>query len=276
MLKNVTTAVLFGSAALLLLLLSQNYTYPYLDRLFYTLLTLAILQLLLKTLLEESIAVKIKDPKARYSFRKTVSIIYFVLLSLILIKIWVEDTQTLIVSYGIIAAGVTISLQDFFKNFVGGILIFVTGIYRVGDRIEVNSKIGDVIDIGLLYTTLLELGEWIEAEQPTGRITTLPNGIVLSSVVNNYTKDNNFVWDEIFLPITYDSDLNEAVSLINEILRSETSNMSKSAEMEITKLSEKYYLTKKSVEPEIYIVLTDNWNKPQSKIYNRSQAEKSG
>lgn len=89
---------------------------------------------------------------------------------MVVVRIWVEYTQTLLVSYGLIAAGITIALQDFFKNFVGGIMIFTTGTYRVGDRVEINSKFGDVIDIGIFYTTLLELKEWVEAEQPTGRI----------------------------------------------------------------------------------------------------------
>jgi small-conductance mechanosensitive channel len=71
----------------------------------------------------------------------------------------VEDTQVLLVSYGLIAAGVTVALQDFFKKLMGGLIIFTTGTYRVGDRIEINSKLGDIIDIGILNTTLFELKE---------------------------------------------------------------------------------------------------------------------
>jgi small-conductance mechanosensitive channel len=238
-----------------------QFQYPntYLEKGFYTFLAVTILYFVFKSVIEETVVRNIKEAKARYSFRKTVSILYIVGILLALIRIWVEHTQTLLVSYGLIAAGIAIALQDFFKNFAGGIIIFVTGIYRVGDRIELNAKIGDVIDIGILYTTLLELREWVAGDQATGRLTILPNGLVLSGIVNNYTKDNNFIWDEIELPITYDSDWQEAAATIRRIVAAETKTMADEAEKEILKLGEKYYLTIRAVEPEIYLTLTDNW-----------------
>jgi small-conductance mechanosensitive channel len=238
-----------------------QFQYPndYLEKGFYTFLAVTILYFVFKSVVEEIVVRNIKEAKARYSFRKTVSILYIVGIVLALIRIWVVQTQTLLVSYGLIAAGIAIALQDFFKNFVGGILIFVTGIYRVGDRIELNAKIGDVIDIGILYTTLLELREWVAGDQATGRLTVMPNGFVLGGIVNNYTKDNNFIWDELELPITYDSDWHEAASTIRRIIAAETKTMADEAEKEILKLGEKYYLTIRAVEPEIYLTLTDNW-----------------
>jgi small-conductance mechanosensitive channel len=238
-----------------------QFQYPniYLEKGFYTFLAVTIVYLVFKSVIEETVVRNIKEAKARYSFRKTVSILYIVGILLAIIRIWVEHTQTLLVSYGLIAAGIAIALQDFFKNFAGGIIIFVTGIYRVGDRIEITAKIGDVIDIGILYTTLLELREWVAGDQATGRLTILPNGLVLSGTVNNYTKDNNFIWDEIELPITYDSDWQEAVTTIRRIVGTETKTMAEEAEKEILKLGEKYYLTIRTVEPDIYLTLTDNW-----------------
>jgi small-conductance mechanosensitive channel len=238
-----------------------QYQYPrvYLEKGFHTLLALTIIYFVFKSVFEETVARRIKEAKTRYAFKKTVSILYFVVLVLVLIRIWVEQTETLLVSYGLVAAGVAIALQDFFKNFVGGIIIFVTGIYRVGDRIEINQKCGDVIDIGILYTTLLELKEWVAGDQATGRLTVIPNGYVLSGAVNNYTKDNNFIWDEITIPITYDSDWKEAVTTIQRIVGNETKSMAEQAEQEILKLAEKYYLSIRAVEPVIYLTLTDNW-----------------
>jgi small-conductance mechanosensitive channel len=238
-----------------------QFQYPnvYLERGFYTFLTVTIVYFVFKSVFEEIVARQIKEAKTRYSFRKTISILYFVVLVLVLIRIWVEQTETLLVSYGLMAAGIAIALQDFFKNFVGGVIIFVTGIYRVGDRIEINQKVGDVIDIGILYTTLLELKEWVAGDQATGRLTVIPNGYVLSGTLNNYTKDNNFIWDELTIPITYDSDWKEAVTTIQRIVGNETKSMAEQAEQEIVKLAEKYYLSTRAVEPVIYLTLTDNW-----------------
>jgi len=137
----------------------MRYPYPYLQKGFYTFLAFTILYLVFLIAFEEIVAKRIRGPKPRYSFRKTVSILYLVVFVAIIIMIWVANTHTLLVSYGLVGAGIAVSLQDFFKNFLGGIVIFVTGIYRGGDRIEINSKYSDVIDIHILYTTLMERNE---------------------------------------------------------------------------------------------------------------------
>lgn len=236
-----------------------NYPNPYLEKMFYTSISLFIIYLIFKVIFEGIIAKKIKDSRTKYSFRKTVSIIYLLVFLLVILRVWVENTQTLIVSYGLITAGVAISLQDVFKNFAGGLMIFISGIYRVGDRIEVNSRYGDVIDIGILSTTLMELRGWVSGDQATGRLAIIPNGYVLSNTVINYNRDHNFIWDEINIPLTYDSDWKLATEKFLEITRSETGSTIIKAEKELQKLGEKYYLSKRIVEPSLFITLTDNW-----------------
>jgi len=236
-----------------------RYPYPYLQKGFSTFLALTILYLVFPIAFEEIVAKRIREPKTRYSFRKTVSILYLVVFVAIIIRIWVANTQTLLVSYGLVGAGIAVALQDFFKNFVGGIVIFVTGIYRVGDRIEINSKYGDVIDIHILYTTLMEMKEWVAGDQATGRLSIVPNGTVLSTTINNYTKDNNFIWDEIAIPITYDSDWKEAVTKILGIVKEGTAEIAGQAQKAISGLGQKYYLFERTVQPEIFFTLTDNW-----------------
>lgn len=157
-------------------------------------------------LLEGLVSKQIKDSKSRYSFRKTTQLLFFLVSFIIVLRVWIPNPQALLVAYGLIAAGVAVALQDVFKNFAGALSILLSGIYRVGDRVEINGKYGDVIDIGPFYTTLIELREWVDGDQTTGRILFLPNGQVLSYTVHNYTKEHNFIWDEIALPITYDSD----------------------------------------------------------------------
>ncbi len=238
-----------------------DYYYPslYLEKAFLTFLALAIVYLVFRIALEQAIVRTIKDAKTRYSIRKATSILYVLVFILVLIRIWIEDSQALIVSYGLIGAGIAIALQDMFKNFVGGILIFSTGTYRVGDRVEIEGHYGDVIDIGLLFTTLLEMKGWVDGDQATGRLTVVPNGRVISSVINNYTKDHSFIWEEIALPITYDSDWKDAVSRVTKILEEETREITLHAEKEMSGIMNRYYLSKRNVEPAIYVRLTDNW-----------------
>ncbi len=238
-----------------------DYYYPslYLEKAFLTFLALAIVYLVFRIALEQAIVRTIKDAKTRYSIRKATSILYVLVFVLVLIRIWIEDSQALIVSYGLIGAGIAIALQDLFKNFVGGILIFSTGTYRVGDRVEIEGHYGDVIDIGLLFTTLLEMKGWVDGDQATGRLTVVPNGRVISSVINNYTKDHSFIWEEIALPITYDSDWKDAVSRVTKIVEEETREITLHAEKELSGIMNRYYLSKRNVEPAIYVRLTDNW-----------------
>ncbi|MBN1323625.1 MAG: mechanosensitive ion channel [Methanotrichaceae archaeon] len=255
----------FAFIASLLLLAAlfwtADYYYPqtYLQKAFLTLVTVSAVHLVFKHLVEEELSKRIFEAKTKYSFRKTISILYLVVLTAIVLNIWVENSQSLLVSYGIIAAGLAVALQDIFKNFMGGVIIFLTGMYQVGDRIEIDNKRGDVIDIDIFYTTLLELGEWMSGDQATGRLVIIPNGRVLSGNLSNYTKDHNFLWDEITIPITYESDWRSAHEKIMAILRRETGEVAKRADLELSKLEEKYYLPGRAMDPTIFMTITDNW-----------------
>ncbi len=139
------------------LVLSLRYPNVYLQNAFNTFLAISILYFAFKIVLEDVFSKGIKEPKSRYTFRKTISILSLISFLIVITGIWIENPQTLAVAFGLVGAGLAIALQDVLKNFAGGVAIFVNGIYRVGDRIEVNSKCGDVIDVGIMFTTLLEL-----------------------------------------------------------------------------------------------------------------------
>lgn len=257
--KKIFYFILFVIIFLSLLFYLIDYTNIILNKIYYSFLTITLTYLIFKYFFQDNISNKIKDSKTRYSFKKTIYVLYIILTATIIIRIWVQDTQTLVISYGLFAAGVAISLQEFFKNFVGGIVLFVTREYSVGDRIEIKGKYGDVIDIGILNTTLLEIREWVSSDQPTGRLSIIPNGQILSATVNNYTKDNKYIWDEIEIPISYESNWEKAIILIEGIVKEYTKEIVINAEKEISELSNKYYLSNKAVVPEVYISLTDNW-----------------
>ncbi|MBU7043226.1 MAG: mechanosensitive ion channel family protein [Theionarchaea archaeon] len=247
------------AATIVLWIAHATYPHEYLLQGYQTFLAFSILYITFKSIFEKRVVSQIEDSKTRYSFRKTVSILYLALLFLVIIRIWVEETETLIVTYGLVGAGVAVALQDFFKNFTGGIVIFLTKIYSVGDRIEIEDNYGDVIDIGIFYTTLLELRRWIAGDQATGGLTVIPNGFVLSKSIYNYTKDNTFIWDEIEIPITYESDWRLAIETMITLVKEVTIEMITQAEQELSTLRLKYYLLERDVEPAVFVRLTDNW-----------------
>jgi small-conductance mechanosensitive channel len=225
----------------------------------YSTVTITLTYLFFRIVMEQIVARRIHEPKTRYSFRKTTHILFLVTSFIIVLRIWIINPQALLVAYGLVAAGVAIALQDLFKNFAGGIVIFTSGIYEIGNRIEVGGKFGDIIDISLFYTTILEIREWVNGDQVTGRITSIPNGLVLSQVVNNYTKDHHFLWDEISIPVTYESDWKSAIRIMKEIATRETKGTASEAKASLVGLEEKYYLPERPTEPDVFVSLTDNW-----------------
>ncbi|MCQ1537856.1 mechanosensitive ion channel family protein [Methanocalculus taiwanensis] len=232
---------------------------PLLAQLFTTLLWITAIYFILSIVLDGLIRRKITDSRSRYTATKLISIIELVLILATIAMIWVSDIQALIVFFGIIGAGIAIALQDFFKNFAGSLTILLTGTYSVGDRIEIDGRYGDVMDIGIMNTTLMEIREWVAGDQPTGRLIIIPNGKIVTQSVQNFTRDHSFLWDEIQVPVTNDSDWRRAVRILTGIAEEETSEISQIAEKEIEKIGEKFFLPKKDISPAVYITQTDNW-----------------
>ncbi|MBP2132361.1 small-conductance mechanosensitive channel [Methanomicrobium sp. W14] len=200
----------------------------------------------------------IKSRRTQYTFNKGIFILSALVFLIFITQIWIENTESLVISYGIIAAGIAIALQDLFRNFVGGIIIAVSGVYRVGDRVRVKDSLGDIMDIGIMNTTMMEAGGFNDSEQPTGRLITMPNSVVISETVYNYTRDHSFIWDEIKVSLTCESDWKKAAENFLNIVTEETGSLTKQAENEIEILGEKYYLPKKMVEPAVYIRLAES------------------
>jgi small-conductance mechanosensitive channel len=224
-----------------------------LRKLFYSFVIIDFIYGFFALFLRHIVARKITSYKSKYSFRKIIDILFWILTIIFITNIWVEDPQTLLISYGLVAAGVAVALQDVFKNLAGGLIIVLNGLYKVGDRIEIKNKSGDVIDIGVLYTFLFETKEWIKGDQSTGRISIIPNGYVLSNKVNNHTKDHNFIWDEITIDLSYNTDINVAVKEILKIAKRQTKKYSDKALKQFKRMKERYYMKPKDLSPNVYV-----------------------
>lgn len=225
-----------------------------------TLFALAGLYFLFAIVVEQYISRNIKNRRTRYGLRKVLTAMYVLIFMGALFAIWVQNPQIVVVSIGLVGAAITFILQDLLKNLVGGFAIFASHIYSVGDRVQILDKRGDVVDIGLLYTTLMEIREWIDGDQSTGRLTTIPNGFAFTNIVDNYTKDFPYVWDEISFPIAIDSDLDYTTRRFRKVAETETSDAYREAEEALTEVvMEKYYLNKREVRPTVYVTFNEDW-----------------
>ncbi len=161
---------------------------------------------------------------------------------------------------GILGAGVAFASQEVIGSFAGYLNIITGNIFRIGDRIRIGNVVGDVLDITLLRTTVMEIGEWVKADQYTGRVVSLANRVVFSDPVFNYTQHSRYLWDEIMIPVTYDSNWRRAVELILTKGRELTVPFHADARAEFEEMKRKYpSLHEVPVEPSVYIIMTDNW-----------------
>ena len=207
---------------------------------------------------EEFIVSRMQNGKTRYSIRKAMSLLSIGLSLIIVLRIFIPNPEALLVAYGLMGAGVAIALQDLFKNFAGSITLFISGAFGVGDRVEINGVHGDVVDIGLFYSTLLEIREWIDGDQATGRLLSVPNGVVLSGVVKNYTKDHPFLWDEVAVVITGESDWQAAMHILGTICFAKTEHTIEAGRSSLHRLRRRYYIDAKSLEPVVYMQTHEN------------------
>jgi len=112
-------------------------------------------------------------------------------------------------SLGVVGFGVTFALQQPLFSLIGWAYIMTKRPYQVGDRVAIDDSKGDVVEVDFLVTTLWEVeGDLVSTHQPSGRVVTLPNSVVLSSHVMNYTRDEfPYVWNELKVEVAYETDL---------------------------------------------------------------------
>ncbi len=148
----------------------------------------------------------VADPDKQYRARKLIGYVFGVLTVLALGWIWFPFFGDLATFLGILSAGLAVALRDLFTNLAAWVYIVSQQPFVVGDRVEIAGNAGDVVDIRGLRFTLREIGNWVDADQPTGRLVHIPNGFVFSNPMANYTRDVPFVWHEVEVLVTFESD----------------------------------------------------------------------
>jgi len=160
---------------------------------------------------------------------------------------------------GLFLAGIAISLRDVFSNFIGWLIINSQKGFRHGDRIKIGTAVaGDVIDIGVLRTTLVEIGEWVEADQSTGRMVTVPNSLVLNNQVYNYTAGHDLIWNEMKILVTFESDWEAAEKIMLKIAQIDFEEKKEYIIEGLRKVRERYLLRYNFITPKVYVRVADS------------------
>ncbi len=201
----------------------------------------------------------ISDNFIRYRLKKVVRLTSFLLIALLAIVTFTGKVQYFTITIGLFSAGLAFALQEVILSIAGWFAIFGSNMYKPGDRIEINGVKGDVIDIGVTKTTLMEIGEWVKSDNYSGRIVQISNSFVFKGPVHNYSTDFPFVWDEIDLPIKYGSDIQLANQIILDAARTSLSGYADFAKAHWKNMVGKYLIENAYVEPSLAMKLTDNW-----------------
>ena len=233
-------------------------------------LCIAVLILILYTMGIYLIVRKIPDEASRFTAVRIFSIILVALGLLLGMMEWVSDPAQIVLTLGILWGAAVVALRDVIQNLVGSLLVLVSRIFKIGDRIEIRGVYGVVMDIGAFRTTLMTLDEE-SGDHPSGKITTIPNGILFREMITNTSRQFSFTEDEIRITIPFSSDIEKVRTLLTDIIREHTRDVRQQAAREIEKASDKKYLPAIETEPTVFIHIDSHQILMVAKYYSESQ-----
>ncbi len=227
------------------------------EKALYTMCIL-LLFVLLRTITAMIIRRNVKNDRRKYNLRKTFTYAYTALFLFSLGAIWLKGMQSLGTFLGLASAGLAIALHDTISNLAGFFFIGARKPFRVGDRIELGETQGDVIDIRLFQFSLVEVGNWVDADQSTGRIIHVPNSLIFKHPLANSHVGFEYIWNEIPVLITFESDWKKAKELMLAIAHEHTVSLSVDAQSQIRRAARKYLIVAGKLTPIIYTTVKDS------------------
>jgi small-conductance mechanosensitive channel len=200
-----------------------------------------------------------KDHRERYRRRKFFTTVIAFAAGIAVLILWAHTLKQRGTFLGLLGAGLAIALKEPLLSIAGRLAIFTGHMYNAGDRIELQRMAGDVIDVGFFYTRLLEIGSWINADQYSGRILLIPNSMIFGSPILNYTQHFSRIWDEIVLPITFDSNMDSAIRILTDAGNEYSREFLKDAEHDLEEMRRQFLIPQLELKPAVYVKVTSNW-----------------
>ena len=198
------------------------------------------------------------DAKVAYRWRHAVLYTYTILLILMIGPIWTLGMTSLTTFLGLASAGIAVAMHDTIANLAGWLFIIWRKPFNVGDRVEIGGIAGDVIDIRIFQFSLIEIGNWVDADQSTGRIVHVPNSQVLREHLANYHIGFEYIWHEIPVLVTFESDWKKAKALLKKITSEDIEHLSDGAQEQIRQAANKYFIFYGTLTPIVYTTVKDS------------------
>ena len=211
-----------------------------------------------------------ENEHVRFWTRQGVNLLVTAFLILGLVSVWFDDPTRLATAFGLVAAGLAFALQQVVTALAGYFVILRGQNFTVGDRISMGGVRGDVIALGFIQTTIMEMGQppavqsadpavWVRSRQFTGRIVTVSNAQLFNEPVFNYTRDFPYIWEEITLPIRYQDDRNKVEQVLLTTARQHALQVADLDKDDLRRMQQRYAVEISDIDPRVYYRLTDNW-----------------
>lgn len=199
---------------------------------------------------------KIPDEASRFTALRIFMTILLAIGAFLVMLAWTDDPGQIVITLGIIWGAMFIAMRDLIQNIVGSLMLLITGVYRIGDRVRMRGVYGLVMDIGFFRTTLMEL-DHDAGDRPTGEIVTVPNGILFREMVTNTSRHLSVISDEIRITLPFTADLEKARAIVSDVIGRHTAEIEERAAQEIEHLGEKKYLPLFETRPTINLLVSD-------------------
>ncbi len=196
--------------------------------------------------------------QAQYTIRKGASYAMYACAFVVVGRIWFHGFESLTTYAGLLSAGIAIALQSPLVNLAGWLFIIWRKPFEVGHRVQVGDHRGDVIDQRLFMFSLLEVGNWVDAEQSTGRVLHIPNGQLFTTVLANYSQGFRYIWNEVPILITFESDWRLAKRLVQQIAGELGERLGEAAQEQLREAAKKYMIFYTHLTPVVYTSVRDS------------------
>ncbi|MEX2472216.1 MAG: mechanosensitive ion channel family protein [Gemmatimonadota bacterium] len=201
---------------------------------------------------------QVEDRVLVYRWSKASGYATFVIGLLVIVQVWFTAIRSLGTFLGLVSAGLAIALKDLITDIAGWAFIMWRKPFELGDRIQLGKEAGDVVDIRLFAFTIMEIGNWVAADQSTGRMIHVPNARVFSEPLANYTAGFPFLWNELPVLITFESDWRRAKRILEEVAVVETEGVSQEAEQTLKRTSKRFLIHYSLFTPAVYTSVRDS------------------
>jgi small-conductance mechanosensitive channel len=200
---------------------------------------------------------RVEDATARYRWAKASSYISTLLGALVIAQVWFTAIRSVGTFLGLLSAGLAIALKDLVADLAGWFFIIWRRPFDLGDRIQIGEHAGDVVDTRIFAFTIMEIGNWVGADQSTGRMIHIPNSRVFTEPLANYTAGFPFLWNEIPVLLTFESDWRKAKEILQRIADEEAMETSQEAERNL-RASRRFLIHYRKLTPVVYTSVQDS------------------